>query len=238
MSESPLQEVIQTGLEAIKSYPGGDLDGVYVRSDDSPFELPLYQSTRIVAAEGKSKFIKAAVRCVRQSKEYKMYLGHLRQDHKMDTCSFQPGIVLDEDVELEFHHCPLTLYDVCHVVFDHLIEKGGRCTTLSLADEVVNEHFEERIGLVPLTRTNHALVHNGMLRIHPLQVYGRWLEFIRRYSSGVSDGIMEKLVEHLRTSNEDVAKVAKGISYKIGHFRTNETPEKMLVKLDNILKEK
>ena len=236
-NETPIQEIIQTGLEAIKSYGHDDeIDGVYLSSEDSPFESQMYQSTRIVAADGKSKFIKAAVRVVRQSKEYKLYLGHLRQDHKLDYCSFQPNIVLDEDVEMEFHHCPLTLYDVCQVIFDHIIEKGGKCTSLSLADAAINEHFEERIGLVPLTKTNHHLVHSGMLKIHPSQVYGKWLEFVRIYSLGVSDGLMEKIIEHLRTTEEDTSDSASGINYQVGHFRSVDTPEKMMKSLSQIFR--
>ena len=173
MPEAPMQEIVRTGLESVRSHPGGELDGVYIHSDDSPYELAFYQSTRIVAEDGKSKFIKGAVRCVRQSREYKRYLAHLKEDHGMTQCAFQPSIVLDEDVEMEMHHCPLTLYDVCQIILDHILEKGGRCTTLSLADATIHEHFEERIGMVPLTKTAHALVHADHLKIHPRQVYGK-----------------------------------------------------------------
>ena len=235
MSDTPMQEIVRTGLESVRSHPGGELDGVYIHSDDSPYELTFYQSTRIVAEDGKSKFIKGAVRCVRQSREYKRYLAHLKEDHGMTQCAFQPSIVLDEDVEMEMHHCPLTLYDVCQIILDHILEKGGRCTTLSLADATIHEHFEERIGMVPLTKTAHALVHADHLKIHPRQVYGKWLDLLHTWPLGVSDKVMEKVIRHLRTTDEEIEQAASSLSYRLGHFRTTATPEEMLAEIDAMM---
>ena len=78
----------------------------------------------------------------------------------------------------------------------------------NVADEIMRMHFENKVGLVPLCRSAHKLVHSGALTVHPLMVHGSWLDFLRDYSDGVNEEIVAQLLAFLQVDEEAVARAA------------------------------
>jgi len=107
------------------------------------------------------------------------------------------------DVDLEFHHYPLTLYDIIYICMNyHLINKEN-FTSFSLAKEVMNCHYRHIIGLVPLTKTTHELAHSGNLFLSSKQIFGDYSKFINEYAAGVTPELKQKidLMEQMSEAN-------------------------------------
>ena len=60
------------------------------------------------------------------------------------------------------------------------------------ADEVMECHYLNRVGLIPLSKTIHEMVHKSDKIFIPLHlVYGRYKEFFDVYGEYMSDQLFE-----------------------------------------------
>ena len=150
---------------------------MYVSSD----ELLEDEKTR-------TKFIKKIERAVRSSLEYREYISFLKSEIDMNSCLFYKDIDRKEleNIRIEIHHDPFTLYDLCEIVIMKRINNDESINTLMVAEEVMKIHFMGLVGLVPLSYTVHQLVHSGQLFVPIDKVYGNLKEFIERYKDGLS----------------------------------------------------
>ena len=139
------------------------------------------------------KFIKSVERTVRSSREYKRYIENLRTNvHALNYDTVMSNIS-NTDTALEFHHYPLSLYEISEIlILDHLANKDN-ITSFSIAKEIMECHFKNKIGLVSLTKTNHELAHDGALFLHKNQIFGKYEEFINEHPNGISMDIRNKI---------------------------------------------
>ena len=107
----------------------------------------------------KSKFIKRCETIIRSSNEYKDYIAFLKEHVDMNRCAFFQNISTEDTrrVKIEIHHEPFTLYDYVEVVVDKFIAEGYPLNDLSIADEVMELHYNNKVGLIPLSKTNILL---------------------------------------------------------------------------------
>lgn len=157
------------------------------------------------------KFIKSVERTVRSSKEYKRYIENLRTNvHALNYDTIMSNIS-NTDTALEFHHYPLSLYEISEIlILDHLANKDN-ITSFSIAKEIMEYHFKNKIGLVSLTKTNHELAHDGALFLHKNQIFGKYEEFINEHPNGISMDIRNKIDRLNKMSDANVATDFKGL---------------------------
>lgn len=157
------------------------------------------------------KFIKSVERTVRSSKEYKRYIENLRTNvHALNYDTVMSNIS-NTDTALEFHHYPLSLYEISEIlILDHLANKDN-ITSFSIAKEIMEYHFKNKIGLVSLTKTNHELAHDGALFLHKNQIFGKYEEFINEHPNGISMDIRNKIDRLNKMSDANVATDFKGL---------------------------
>ena len=140
----------------------------------------------------RTKAIGEVERIVRSSREYRNYIRFLRNEVRQSECALMSNIT-SEDAGIELHHHPLTLFEVVDVIMGHVEYAGGQASKIGVAEIVCRLHYENRIGLVPLSRTAHEMAHAGMVRI-PLQcVFGDYLSFVQEYAAGLRDEHLEHL---------------------------------------------
>jgi hypothetical protein len=199
---SPLATAVATGLEAIRSHGSADAD-LRVVAEGGYFEAP-FMFSDAVGNEDTTRLIKNVELLVRGAREYKQYLGHLRHDLGMRTCSFFSSVPVEDKVGIEFHHAPLTLFEVVETVLNHRLVQGHGVTSMTLADEVLQAHMHHLVGLIPLLKSAHLLVHTGALLVHPAMVHGDWVAFLRCYHQGVTPALVAKAIAFLRTTEDDV----------------------------------
>lgn len=173
-------------------------------SEDECNGCSLY-STEINDASYYVRFIKSVESLIRQSQEYKDYIFLVRRVEDLNFCMFLSNIRTDEDddITLEMHHYPLTLFDIVETVMNHKLNNNEKVSSFDLAHLVMKEHFQGNIGLVPLTKTMHTLTHAGNLEISLKQVYGKYWRFVSKYKDGIDKNIMDKLNVLMEKSKDD-----------------------------------
>lgn len=170
----------------------------------------------------KNKFIKRTERIIRSSLEYKDYIRYLKENVGLDHCIFFKNVTngssTRKKISIEMHHEPFTLYDYVEVVLNKFIDDGLPINDLMIADEVMNLHYENKVGLVPLSKTAHQIVHNSSKLLVPLtMVYGNYAAFVEEYNDYIPDDMFDKLEKKVNTTKnlteEDFVAIKKEFTY-------------------------
>ena len=138
-----------------------------------------------------NKFIRDCERKIRSSEQYSRYIGNLRNDKGLHYCAVR-GKITDEDASIEFHHYPFTLYDIVYLVIVKNVMEDIKFTSFNIIVEVLDLHSKNMIGLVPLSITEHQLVHDGVRAIPITSVFGKLNEFVEKFSPYMDDDMIEK----------------------------------------------
>lgn len=134
-------------------------------------------------AKDKDKFIKRVERNVRSSMEYKDYIAFLKENVDMSKCAFFNAVNNESSshIRIEIHHAPFTLYDYVKAVVERYESEGLPLNELLIADEVMELHYNNEVGLIPLSKTIHEIVHNSDKIIVPLtMIYGNYKAFLEK----------------------------------------------------------
>lgn len=154
-------------------------------------------SVELKSAKDKTRYIKSIERIIRSSLEYKNYVQFLRDNIDMTKCAFFNNVENGPDskrVKIEIHHDPLTLFNITETVLNKYIAEGIPLNDLYIADEVMENHYLNRVGLIPLSKTIHEMVHKSDKIFIPIHlVYGRYKEFFEMYGEYMSDHLFDLL---------------------------------------------
>lgn len=158
----------------------------------------------------KIKFIKRIENIVRSSMEYRDYIAYLKEYVNMNHCAFFNNVenAQGSKVRIEIHHEPLTLFDIVMTVVNKFIEESIPLNDLYIADEVMELHYMNKVGLIPLSKSLHQIVHHSNDVIIPLTlVYGEYKKFIDEYNDYLDETVISKLerkIDETRTIRADM----------------------------------
>ena len=174
-------------------------------SPRSEFDLSFYQTRESIADPERYKsFLKNAERRFRASKEYKLYKSYL-MDLGFDHCQVMGNIESGDNVDIELHHNILTLFDICVLISEHVLNTRGFISTFDLIQLLIMEHQNNRIGVVFLSTTAHELyTNNPNAYIPPSMTFGKWWELIERYKYGITYDIANKLVHYINKYQNEI----------------------------------
>lgn len=148
------------------------------------------------------KYLKYVERVVRGSYEYKELIKYLKSNFYMNTSSFMDLSIDDlPKVKIEIHHDPLALYDICAIVLRKRRFYNESTDPEMTAQEVMLRHYNKMVGLIPLTTTEHQLVHNNFLFIPTNKVFGSYKEFVNLYKDFILPEELEILEEIEKATN-------------------------------------
>ena len=159
------------------------------------------------------KYIVSVERLIRNSFEYRQMVRYLRENLNMNSCSFYENVSNENSrrIKIHIHHDPITLYDMCVVVYNKRMFYHEDMSEEMLAKEVMYLHYNLYVGLIPLSETVHTLVHNKYLFIPTTKVFGNYRKFIDEYHDFMLPEqleTIEKIEEYTVTYNpEDYKKV-------------------------------
>lgn len=173
---------------------------------DTPHE---FEYTVLVdTAKEKQRFIKSIERIVRGSNEYREYINYLKENMDLDHCIFFNEVTSKRTgtkrgrVSIELHHEPFTLFEYVEVVLKKYIDQGLPINALLIADEVLDIHYGNMVGLVPLSKTMHQVIHNSNKITVPLTMcYGNYSQFLEEYEDYIPDEMYEKLEKKVEMTN-------------------------------------
>ena len=144
----------------------------------------------------KIKFIKRTEAIIRSSLEYRDYIAFLKDYVDMNHCAFFNKVenAQGSRVRIEIHHEPLTLFDIVQTVLNKHLDEGIPINDLFIADEVMDLHYKNQVGLIPLSKSIHQIVHNGTDIIIPLNlVYGDYKQFLDDYNEYLDESVIDKM---------------------------------------------
>lgn len=152
------------------------------------------------------RYIKKLEKTVRSSFEYKNYINYLKDEHDLTSCKFFTNIDIEDikKVGIEFHHYPFNLYEITETVLKkqtNFFETP--VNTFDVCNEVMKLHYENMVGLVPLSKTIHELAHNGEIFINFNLVFGNVQKFMDDYHDYISTELFEtiKVLDNLSERN-------------------------------------
>ena len=143
------------------------------------------------------KYIEDIERLVRSSREYREAIQYMRKYINMNSSLFFRNVnnIESTKIKIELHHYPFTLFDIVITVFNKRTRLQEPLDVELVAKEVAYLHYFLVIGLVPLSKTEHKLVHNQALFI-PLElngnpiVLGDYNKFVEMYEKDIPEDAM------------------------------------------------
>lgn len=172
-------EVFMVNLKAVPE----EKDNIEVVVMDDPGEFEFQES--YTTDTEKEAIVKHAEALCRASMEYSDYIAYLRANVGMDACAFFNNISKSNNkkIRIEVHHAPLTLFDIIKLVLDRAIRTGEEINCMLLAEEATRIHYMNQVGLIPLSKTLHEVVHNSDKLVIPLyMIYGDFRAFLNMFS--------------------------------------------------------
>lgn len=160
-------------------------------------------------AREKKRFIDRCKRYIRGSNEYKDYIAFLRDHIGMDACAFFNNISKEngKKVRIEVHHEPLRLHDIVSIVIEKFDREGYPLNDLMISEEVMKIHYQNKVGLIPLSKTLHEVVHNSDKLIIPAyMIFGDYNKFVEQYGDYMDEyqlGKIEKMIEVTKSLKKD-----------------------------------
>lgn len=148
------------------------------------------------------KFVNSVKSLVRKDARYTNYKAEL-YNIGLGQCQIHSGIT-SEMAPIEMHHGPLlSLFDVCSIVTDHLLNEDENINTFIVADKVLNEHEKHNIQIVMLCETCHEAAENGSLFVSFEQGFGQLDKFLKKYKKGIHRDHLDLMKEYTKLSKEN-----------------------------------
>lgn len=147
-----------------------------------PFDIADYDLTN---EKELAKYFKSIERICRMSRSYKAYIDYLRNETGMMISSFSENVdnIDTYNIKIQIHHSPFTLYDIVTTIYSKRMTCGESITENAIAKEVMYNHYKFNVGLIPLSETEHELVHSGFLFIPTNRVFGNYKRFVDIYGA-------------------------------------------------------
>ena len=201
---------------------------------------PMEYSVYLNNEKDKVKYVKRIEQIIRSSNEYRDFIVYLKDYVDMNHCAFfnamsnEPGT----KVRIEIHHDPLTLFDIVAIVVAKYEKEGIPLNDLYIAEEVLDLHYRNMVGLIPVSKSIHQAVHYGDDIVIPLQlIYGDWTKFLDEYSDymdeddPICESIISKLERRKNETRDIVNDIKNALEPKYTYIEVDgfELPKKVFV---------
>ena len=167
-------------------------------------ELPERPKFRNRTPRERRKFIDKVEKMVRSAPEYKEYIKYLKAHFDMGHCEVLQNVVNGNGKKytIEIHHDPFQLSWITDTVIRKREDLGEELNPYLIADEILELHYRGVIGLIPLAKTSHELVHSDHIFI-PLQyIYQQYEKFANEYDMWIPEYVKELIIHKVEASRQ------------------------------------
>jgi len=185
-----------------------DEDDNTLRSDNSPFSLSLRISS-FPSEKELDIFIKNVERMTRFSNEYKQWVSYIIDTLGHDTCALTEETITE--CKIEIHHHPITLYSLCKAVVFKYLQDSVKFCSFDVATNVIELHFKNKVGYVPLLSNLHEKYHKGFLNLPIELIHGDFMHIIKSYP--MDDVDKDRALDLCNVHGEDSEPVWKRNQY-------------------------
>ena len=153
--------------------------------------------------KSKDVFIKYIEKLTRHSWEYKKMIDFLREKIDMNYCAFFKNVNNKiNGIKIEIHHEPFTLYDISSIIISEFIKEGYPLDIPNIVETVLIIHYYGLVGLIPLSKTVHELVHAGEVFVPISYVFGDIEGFFNKYRKYMTENQKEFLLNSIKMSDK------------------------------------
>lgn len=185
------------------------------------YMIERFNFTDVFDDEKLKRFIKNIEKQIRRSDAYKSFVGECHAKG-LDRCAILGNVHKTDKVTIEIHHYPFTLYEiVMNCILLHISEKES-FNSFTIIRDVLREHHEGIISVVPLCKTVHQLAHKGQVFIPFTSCAGDLGTYVEKYESIMDNTMKENYNELLEMtqlgisySETDILKQIKSSSFKL-----------------------
>lgn len=149
-----------------------------ILDENNLYKLKL-RRTDFDSVEEEQKFIKKCTSIIRTLPEYNEWVYFIKKIQGFDTCCITNEN--DEATKINIHHHPLPLFDITSIILENFKLNNKEFFSIDIISEVIELHFKNNIGFVPLVASLHEKYHNGCLIIPPKFVQGNWQYILKNY---------------------------------------------------------
>jgi len=179
-----------------------NVENLELYSDAYPFSLSM-RIKDFPNEKSMTKFIKNVEILVRRSLEYKEWRSYLIDVLGVNACA-----ITDErhsEVTVEIHHHIPSLFLIVKALVNKAISEEREFSTFDIALEVIQLHYENRIGYITLLKSLHEKFHNGFLSIPINLIKGNYKYFIDNLMEYLDDEDIDQINERLAVKETDVS---------------------------------
>lgn len=180
-----------------------DVKNIVLRSPYAPMDLLFYQTRETIQdVDSFRNFLRNVESRFRASREYKAYKSYLMEYIGIDRCQ-QFGNITSEDADIELHHNVIGLFDITLLIALHVINTIGIISSFDLIQLLIQEHFNNRVGVTFLSKTSHQIFTNDPEGyIPPEMTFGAWWELLSIYRYGITYDLANKIIKYINKYQE------------------------------------
>lgn len=187
-----------------------DKANLIVKHENSNYlSLPFFK-THITLSNSSDleKFIKSIESLIRKSGVYKGYIKYLKQEIGLNRCMIFSELT-DEDVTIEMHHSVFTLFDCVSITLIKFLKENKQISSFDIAKEVLDDHINNSIPVVMVSKMVHEAVHNGRNNMEsffiPLESsWGDIVKYIEKYKGCLTPEHIAKLKKYAIKYSESI----------------------------------
>jgi len=145
------------------------------------YSLDLSMKTSDFASEKQQdKFIKTCKRLVRGSTEYRYWVEYLKDTLSHTSCELTGES--SEQTSIDIHHHPICLYAMIKGVVYKYLANHKEFTSFDICEKVLELHYSNKVGYLPLLSNLHEKHHNGFLDLPIELIHGNYQALIEEYT--------------------------------------------------------
>ena len=209
---------IKSVIEECTSTISSNVDNKEITSDNSPYNLTLRREEFSDDKQIK-KFIKSVEAIVRGIPEYRDLTTYIKET--LGHYAWALTKELSSQVHVDIHHHPVSLYSIVKAHIFKKLEDNQEFCSLDIAQEVIEMHYENRVGYIPLVRTLHEKFHAGFLSLPIDIVHGDYRYFIQNYSVYLEEDDLDTINSRLAVNRTNCG-WGNNYSWSTGNYQSEK----------------
>ena len=173
----------------------------------------------------RDKLINTCEKFIRSSMEYRDYISFLKTKMDFNRCAVLKNVISGNGKKytIEVHHEPFTLYDLVDLEILKMEANHTPLSLMAISEAVMELHYEGKVGLIPLSKTQHELVHSGKCFIPLQQIFQDYDKYYEEYEEYIEKA------EHIKNKIDVKVRLSMECSGKI---QTESLPEYVYLNVD------
>lgn len=144
-------------------------------------------------------FIQDIEKVIRTSREYRAWIYLMKAKHEQSKDVFTGYDSYEYALSLEIHHV-IFLYDIVYTTGMQMLstlDDSESYTTFQIADQVIRDHFEGIIPIVPMLKSYHEMYHEGLRQFKKEDIFGKYEIWLDKYKEFISEYKMKEFRSNL-----------------------------------------